>query len=64
MALLCKIVLVFYKIWITTLVFKKNADFLAENGRKTQKTVITTSTPGLFPTPKSFLSRPWVNNLH
>jgi hypothetical protein len=31
---------------ITTLVFEKNANFLAENGRKSQKIVIITSTPG------------------
>jgi hypothetical protein len=31
---------------IITLVFEKNANFFAENGRKSQKIVIITSTPG------------------
>jgi hypothetical protein len=31
---------------IITLVFKKNANFFAENWEKSQKTVIITSTPG------------------
>jgi hypothetical protein len=33
------------KILIVTLVFKKNANFFAENCRKSQKIVIITSTP-------------------
>jgi hypothetical protein len=35
------------KILIITLVFEKNANFFAENCRKSQKIVIITSTPGL-----------------
>jgi hypothetical protein len=31
----------FAKTWITTLIFEKNAIFSAENGRKSQKIVIT-----------------------
>jgi hypothetical protein len=34
------------KILIITLVFEKNANFFAENCRKSQKIVIITSTPG------------------
>jgi hypothetical protein len=34
------------KILIITLVFQKNANFFAENCQKSQKIVITTSTPG------------------
>jgi hypothetical protein len=34
------------KFLIITLVFEKNANFFAENWRKSQKIVITTSTPG------------------
>jgi hypothetical protein len=34
---------------IITLVFEKNANFFVENGRKSQKIVIITSTPGLQP---------------
>jgi hypothetical protein len=34
------------KILIITLVFEKNANFFAENGRKSQKIVIITLTPG------------------
>jgi peroxiredoxin len=33
---------------IITLVFEKNANFLAENWEKSQKIVIITSTPGHF----------------
>jgi hypothetical protein len=33
------------KNWIITLVFKKNANFFAENWQKSQKIVIITSTP-------------------
>jgi hypothetical protein len=36
----------FCKILIITLVFEKNANFFAENCRKSQKIVIITSTPG------------------
>jgi hypothetical protein len=36
----------FCKILIVTLVFKKNANFFAENWRKSQKIVIITSVPG------------------
>jgi hypothetical protein len=36
----------FYKKLIITLVFKKNANFFAENWEKSQKIVIITSTPG------------------
>jgi hypothetical protein len=35
-----------FKHLIITLVFEKNANFFAENGRKSQKIVIITSTPG------------------
>jgi hypothetical protein len=34
------------EILITTLVFEKNANFFAENCRKSEKIVIITSTPG------------------
>jgi hypothetical protein len=34
------------KILIITLAFEKNANFFAESGRKSQKFVIITSTPG------------------
>jgi hypothetical protein len=37
------------KILIITLVFEKNANFVAENWEKPQKIVIITSTPGNFP---------------
>jgi hypothetical protein len=37
------------KILIITLVFEKNANFFAENWRKSQKIVITTSTPDQAP---------------
>jgi hypothetical protein len=36
----------FWKNLIITLVFEKNANFFVENGRKSQKNVIITSTPG------------------
>jgi hypothetical protein len=36
----------FFKKVIITLVFEKNANFFAENCRKSQKIVIITSTPG------------------
>jgi hypothetical protein len=36
------------KILITTLVFEKNANFFAENCRKSRKIVIITSTPGVI----------------
>jgi hypothetical protein len=36
----------FCKIWIITLVFKKTANFFTANFRKSQKSVIITSTPG------------------
>jgi hypothetical protein len=42
---LLKLLLVFAKIVITTLVFEKNANFFAENWQKSQKIVIITSTP-------------------
>jgi hypothetical protein len=35
-----------YKILIIPMVFEKNANFFAENWRKSQKIVIITSTPG------------------
>jgi hypothetical protein len=35
---------------IIALVFEKNANFFAENWRKSQKIVIITSTPGANPT--------------
>jgi hypothetical protein len=38
------------KILIVTLVFEKNGKFFAENWRKSQKIVITTSIPGLSTT--------------
>jgi hypothetical protein len=34
------------KILIITLAFENNANFFAENGRKSQKIMIITSTPG------------------
>jgi hypothetical protein len=40
----------FWKKLITTLVFKKNANFFAEDGEKSQKIVIITSVPGANPT--------------
>jgi hypothetical protein len=40
----------FAKIVIITLVFEKNANFFAENCRKSQKIVIITSTPDEFVT--------------
>jgi hypothetical protein len=43
---LLKLLLVFAKIVIITLVFEKNANFFAENWQKSQKIVIKTSTPG------------------
>jgi hypothetical protein len=43
---LFKLLLGFEKILIATLVFEKNANFFAENCRKSQKIVIITSTPG------------------
>jgi hypothetical protein len=43
---LLKLLLVFAKIVILTLVFEKNANFFAENCQKSQKIVIITSTPG------------------
>jgi hypothetical protein len=36
----------FWKKFIITLVFKKNANYFAENWEKSQKIVIITSTPG------------------
>jgi hypothetical protein len=39
---------------IITLVFEKNANFFGENGRKLQKIVIITSTPGANPSTKSY----------
>jgi hypothetical protein len=41
-----KLLLVFAKIVIITLVFEKNANFFAKNWHKSQKIVITTSTRG------------------
>jgi hypothetical protein len=41
---LLKLLLVFAKIVIITLVFEKNANFFAENWQKSQKIVIITST--------------------
>jgi hypothetical protein len=43
-----------FKIVIITLVFEKNANFFAENCRKSQKIVIITSTPGANPTTASY----------
>jgi hypothetical protein len=43
---LLKLLLVFAKIVIITLVFEKYANFIAENWQKSQKIVIITSTPG------------------
>jgi hypothetical protein len=42
---LLKLLLVFAKIVIITLVFEKNANFSAKNCQKSQKIVIITSTP-------------------
>jgi hypothetical protein len=42
---LFKLLLVFAKIVIITLVFEKNANFFAKNWQKSQKIVIITSTP-------------------
>jgi hypothetical protein len=44
---LLKLLLVFAKIVIITLVFEKNDIFFAENWQKSQKIVIITSTPDL-----------------
>jgi hypothetical protein len=41
-------ILAFYKNLIITLVFEKNANFFAENYKKSQKIVIITSTPGRY----------------
>jgi hypothetical protein len=38
----------FLKKLIITLVFKENANFFAENWKKSQKIVIITSTPGCY----------------
>jgi hypothetical protein len=46
LAFLFKLLLVFAKIVIITLVFEKNANFFAEKWQKSQKIVIITSTPG------------------
>jgi hypothetical protein len=43
---LLKLLLVFAKIVIITLVFEKNANFFAENWQKSQQIVIITPTPG------------------
>jgi hypothetical protein len=43
---LLKLLSVFAKIVIITLVFEKNAIFFAEKWQKSQKIVIITSTPG------------------
>jgi hypothetical protein len=45
-----------FKILITTLDFKKNANFFAENWQKSQKLVIITSTPG-HPVPEIYLEK-------
>jgi hypothetical protein len=45
---LLKLLLVFAKIVIITLVFEKNANFFAENWQKSPKIVIITSTPDEF----------------
>jgi hypothetical protein len=37
----------FYRTFIVTLVFEKNAIFIAKNWRKSQTIVIITSTPGI-----------------
>jgi hypothetical protein len=41
-------------IFIITLVFEKDANFFAENGQKSHKIVIITSTPGANPTIESY----------
>jgi hypothetical protein len=46
LAFLLKLLLVFAKHLIITLVFEKNANFFAEDWQKSQKIVIITSTPG------------------
>jgi hypothetical protein len=56
MAFLLKLLLVFAKIVIITLVFEKNANFFAKNCQKLQKIVIITSTPGANPSPLSYSS--------
>jgi hypothetical protein len=43
---LLKLMLVFFKNLIITLVLEKNANIFAENWQKLQKIVIITSTPG------------------
>jgi hypothetical protein len=43
-----KLLLLFVQKSIITLVFEKHANFFAENGQKSQKNVIITSTPDEF----------------
>jgi hypothetical protein len=62
LAFLLKLLLVFCKKVIITLVFEKNANFFAENWQKSQKIVIITSTPDLrtfLMTPDSLFSNPF-----
>jgi hypothetical protein len=62
LAFLRKLLLVFAKIVIITLVIEKSTNFFAENWPKSQKIVIITSTPGhtdarvrpLLPSPHKF----------
>jgi hypothetical protein len=49
---------------IITLVFEKNANFFAENCRKSQKIVIITSTPGANPTTSEFTTSTSTPSLH
>jgi hypothetical protein len=50
-----------WKILIITLVFEKNANFFAENGRKSQKIKIITSTPGQLFVPYWFVCKPFIS---
>jgi hypothetical protein len=52
-----------WKILIITLVFEKNANFFAENCRKSQKFAITTSTPVLTVEHVRLRFRPFVSFL-
>jgi hypothetical protein len=48
LALFAQTIASFSKILISTLVYKKNDDFFAENWRKPPKIVIIASTPGTY----------------
>jgi hypothetical protein len=63
LAFLLKLLIVFAKIVIITLFFEKNANFFAENCRKSQKIVIITSTPG-HTVERSSHRRPKTHCLH